>query len=171
MLDVQGRPRALAKCKKFQKLPSWRRREQVRKMRACFRYLGPNHSMASCSSTIRCRYCLAEHNSLLHLDVGEIAPSQDRSNKPASTSPASKSLETAQVTSMMIMTTVRFRFGSLLYHRKRVVQQFALRRRKAHVSGLQGLKVGRSTQAVSLRIGSEYSAKSMYLPTALFWQT
>jgi len=47
-----------------------------------------------------------------------------------------------------------------------VVQQFALRRRKAHVSGLQGLKVGRSTQAVSLRIRSEYSAKSMYLPTA-----
>jgi len=34
------------------------------------------------------------------------------------------------------------------------------------VSGLQELKVGRPTQAVSLRIGSEYSAKSMYLPTA-----
>jgi len=34
------------------------------------------------------------------------------------------------------------------------------------VFGLQGLKVGRPTQAVSLRIGSEYSAKSVYLPTA-----
>jgi len=34
------------------------------------------------------------------------------------------------------------------------------------VSGLQGLKVGRPTQAVSLRVGSEYSAKSVYLLTA-----
>jgi len=34
------------------------------------------------------------------------------------------------------------------------------------ISGLQGLKVGRPTQAVSLRIGSEYSTKSVlqYLP-------
>jgi len=50
---------------------------------------------------------------------------------------------------------------------ERVVQQLALRRRKAHVtvSGLQGLKVGRPTQAVSLRVGNEYSAKSVYLPT------
>jgi len=46
---------------------------------------------------------------------------------------------------------------------ERVVQQLALQRRKANVivSGLQGLKVGRPTQAVSLRI-----AKSVYLPTA-----
>jgi len=36
------------------------------------------------------------------------------------------------------------------------------------VSDLQGLKIGRSTQAVSLRIRSEYSAKSVYLPMAIF---
>jgi len=94
---------ALIKCKKFQELPSWRRGEQVRKVRACFRCLGPNHSIASYSLTIRCRYCQGEHNSLLHL--GEIAPSQGHSNEPVSTSAASKSLETAQVTNMMTMTT------------------------------------------------------------------
>jgi len=71
---------ALANCRKFQELPSWKRREQVRKARACFRCLGPNHWMASCSSTIRCRYCQREHNSLLHLGAGEFAPSQDHSN-------------------------------------------------------------------------------------------
>jgi len=51
---------------------------------------------------------------------------------------------------------------------ERVVQQLALQRRKAHViiSGLQGRKVGRPTQAVSLTIGSEYSEKSVYLPMA-----
>jgi len=75
-------------------------------MRACFRCLGPNHSTASCSSTIRCRHCQGEHNSLLHLGVGEIAFLQDRSNEPASTSTASKSLEPAQVTVMMTMSTV-----------------------------------------------------------------
>jgi len=72
-------------------------------MRACFRCLDPNYSTASC---IRCRHYQGEHNSLLHLGVGEIAPSQDRSNEPASISTVSKSLETAQVTNMMIMSTV-----------------------------------------------------------------
>jgi len=39
---------ALIKCKKFQKLPSWRRDKQVlRKVRACFRCLGPNHSLVT----------------------------------------------------------------------------------------------------------------------------
>jgi len=162
MLDVQRRP--LVKCRQFQELPSWRRREQVRKLRACFRCLGPNHSMASCSSTIRCRHCQGEHNSLLHL--GEIAPSQDSSNEPAA---ESKSLQTAQVASMMTMTTgtvllatARIRLISktgksfsvcaLLdsaseasFVTKRVVQQLAVQRRKANVivSGLQGLKGSR----------------------------
>jgi len=71
---------ALANCRKFQELSSWKRREQVRKARACFRCLGPNHWMASCSSTIRCRYCQRKHNSLLHLGAEEFAPSQDHSN-------------------------------------------------------------------------------------------
>jgi len=43
---------ALVKCQQFQEWPSWRRREQVRKLRACYKCLGPNHSVASCSSTI-----------------------------------------------------------------------------------------------------------------------
>jgi len=76
----------LVKCRKFQELPSWRRREQVRKARTCFRCLGPNHSMASCSSTIRCRHCQGEHNSLLHLGAGEVASSQEHSNESDSTS-------------------------------------------------------------------------------------
>jgi len=53
---------------------------------------------------------------------------------------------------------------------ERIVQQFALRRRKAHViiSGLQGIKIGRSTQAMSLRVreGKKYSSKSVSLPMA-----
>jgi len=72
---------ALVKCRQFQELPSWRRREQVRKLRACFKYLGQNYSVASCSSTIRCRHCQGEHNSLLHLR--ELATSQDSSSEPA----------------------------------------------------------------------------------------
>jgi len=98
----------------------------------------------------------------------------------------------AQIASMMIMTTdivllatarIRlisktgksFSVHALLvsasetsFVTERMVQQLALQRRKANVivSGLQGLKIGRPTQAVSLRIGSKYSAKSVYLPTA-----
>jgi len=75
---------ALVKCRKFQELPSWKRREQVRKLRACFKCLGPNHSMARCSSTIRCRHCQGEHNSLLHLGAGEVA--QEHSDESDSTS-------------------------------------------------------------------------------------
>jgi len=104
----------------------------------------------------------------------------------------SKNVETAQVTSMMTVTTdtvllatarVRlisktgesFSVRALLdsaseasFVIERVVQQLARQRHKIHmiVSDLQGLKVARPTQAVSLRIGSEYSAKSVYLPTA-----
>jgi len=181
---------ALVKCRKFQELPSWRRREQVRKLRACFRCLGPNHSMARCSSTIRCRHCQGEHNSLLHLGPVEVA--QEHSNVPDSSSAGSKGAGPTQVTSMatstsgtVLLATARVRLISgtgesfsvraLLdsaseasFVTERVVQQLALPRRKADVivSGLQGLKIGPPTQAVSLRVGSEYSAKSVYLPTA-----
>jgi len=95
---------ALMKCRKFQELPSWKRREQVRKARACFRCLGPNHSMTSCSSTIRYRYCQKEHYSLLYLGAGEFVSSQAHLNEPAITSAASKSVQMAQVTNMMTTT-------------------------------------------------------------------
>jgi len=68
-------------------------------------------------STICCRYCQGEHNSLLR--VGKFAPSQDHLNKPASTSAASKSEEMAQVTNMMtpitgivLLATARIRLTS-----------------------------------------------------------
>jgi len=112
--------------------------------------------------------------------------SQNSSSEPTA---EIKGSQMAQVASMMTMTTgtvllatARIRLieksfsvralldsaSEAFFVTERVAQQLALPRRKTNVivSGLQGLKVGKPTQAVSLRIGSEYSAKSMYLPTA-----
>jgi hypothetical protein len=49
---------------------------------------------------------------------------------------------------------------------KIVAQQLVLRRRKAHISNLQGIKIGKLRQAMLLIVGSEYSSKSVSLLTA-----
>jgi len=142
------------------------------------------------ASTIRCRRCQKEHNSLLHPGTGEFAAPQACSNELASTSIASKNEETTQIVNIMTttngielleMTRVRLisnteesvSIRTLLdfvletsFVTKIVAQQLVLRRRKAHISNLQGIKIGKLRQAMLLIVGSEYSSKSVSLLTA-----
>jgi len=96
-LMCNGNHMTLDTCEKFQKLPSWRRREQVQKAKACFICLSLNHFVRHCSSTIRCQHCQGDHNSLLHLDAAEVTDPQTDSSKPASTSEVASKEQASQI--------------------------------------------------------------------------
>jgi len=100
MLDVQ-RKSCTSEVQEISEIAKLEETRPGTKIESLFQMSGPK-SLGCCQwpAARRCRYCQGEHNSLLHL--GEVAPSQDSSNEPVA---ESKGLQTAQVASMMTMTT------------------------------------------------------------------
>lgn len=57
----------LRKCFRFRRLAVRARCQVVRRLRYCFNCLAHSHVLKSCRSRERCKICLEEHHTLLHL--------------------------------------------------------------------------------------------------------
>lgn len=68
----------LFKCDSFRKLSSDVRNQKAKECKVCLNCLNPDHSENKCKLWVRCKYCKAKHNTLLHVDKDNEPPTSNQ---------------------------------------------------------------------------------------------
>ncbi|XP_011883594.1 PREDICTED: uncharacterized protein LOC105570764, partial [Vollenhovia emeryi] len=171
-------------CSRFKELSVHQRREQVKKMAACFNCLNPKHNESNCPSGNRCSRCGEKHHSLLHLPDDPPSANKTPAGRSDVGATPGASASAGAVASNVVALTSAFGGNVLLstarllcsgsdggelgvralldsgsevsFVTERVAQRLRLARRRVRVpvTGIRGADSGIATHAVALDIGS-----------------
>ena len=118
--DLCSEDHRLHACPQFKRMTVTDRFNLVKKKRACFNCLSPDHSASECTSKFSCRECKGKHHTLLHRDKPRSSSDQqpskhdrdrnkdgeDKTGTPSPTMASGHCSKGSPVTSVLLATAV-----------------------------------------------------------------